>query len=113
VRRLWIAGLLAVLAPGCARLASGQQQLAQQARIKDAVSAYEAARAGADALTVCVRAGIVAAAYADARDAPNQQAWTARRREDCARAYAAMGSAAPQGAPPLDQATPSGHIGAR
>lgn len=111
MRRIWVVCVAALAMPGCARVAQGQQQLAQQAQIKDAVSAYERARTGGDALQICVDAGMVANAYADARDLPNQQAWAARRREDCGRAYTGLTSgSAPD---PLDAPPRLDHTGAR
>jgi uncharacterized protein YgiB involved in biofilm formation len=59
-------------------------------KIKDAVTAYEAARGGT-ALDRCVKAKLVAIAYEDAKDATNASAWRAREREDCQAAIAAAG----------------------
>jgi hypothetical protein len=59
-------------------------------KIKDAVTAYEAARGGT-ALDRCVKAKLVAIAYEDAKDVTNASAWRAREREDCQAAIAAAG----------------------
>jgi hypothetical protein len=114
MRRAWIACVAALAASACARVAQGQQQLAQQAQIKDAVSTYERGRTSGDALRICVDAGMVANAYADAHDLPNQQAWAARRREDCGRAYTALTPGSDAKAPDRLDAQPRlDHTGAR
>ena len=81
---------LAALICGCAPAMKAQVELVNTLRIKDAVSAYEAARNGAP-LDRCVKAKVVAIAYEDAKDPGNASAWRAREREDCQAAIAAAG----------------------
>lgn len=81
---------LALLATGCSPALNAQVKMVDNLKIKDAVSAYEAARGGA-ALDRCVKAKLVAIAYEDAKDTTNASAWRAREREDCQAAIAATG----------------------
>jgi hypothetical protein len=87
MRRALAACILVALTGGCSRLVEGQYRAAEQSRVKDAVGDYERARNRGDRVAICVEAGVVASAYADAQDEPNQQAWAARRKEDCRSAY--------------------------
>ena len=84
--------LMGMLLVGCGQLAGAQYREALEYKIKDAQQAYETARAKGDALGMCTYSGLTAAAYADARDTPNSDAWRARRREDCVLAHTAVGS---------------------
>ena len=93
------AAILAVglLCAGCGQVADAQANLLHTLRIKDAVGDYEKARAPLDR---CVKAKLVVAAYSDARDGAETNAWTARESEDCRQAAASMGVALPGPARP-------------
>ena len=88
-RRLAILALTALCA-GCAPAMKAQMEMVDTLRVKDAVTAYEAARTTTP-LDRCVKAKLVAIAYADAKDSANASAWRAREREDCQAAIAALG----------------------
>jgi hypothetical protein len=79
---------------GCTKALNAQVRMVDTLKIKDAVTAYEAARGGT-ALDRCVKAKLVAIAYEDAKDATNASAWHAREREDCQAAIAAAGVEVP------------------
>jgi hypothetical protein len=87
-----------LLAAGCGQVADAQAKLVADLRIRDAVADYELAARSGSALNRCIKAKLVAAAYSDARDAAETQAWTAREDEDCHAAAASLG-AAPLGRP--------------
>jgi hypothetical protein len=74
--------LLAVglICAGCGQVADAQGELVETWKIKEAIGAYEQASAPLDR---CVKAKLVAAAYTDARDHAETQAWEAREHEDC------------------------------
>jgi hypothetical protein len=77
---------------GCGQVADAQAKLIDSVRIHDAIGAYEKARAPVDR---CVKAKTVVIAYADAHDAPETDAWSAREREDCRAAVATLQVANP------------------
>jgi hypothetical protein len=77
-----------LLCAGCGQVADAQGKLIETLKIKEATSAYEKASAPLDR---CVKAKLVAAAYSDARDAGETQAWEARETEDCRAAATAAG----------------------
>jgi hypothetical protein len=52
----------------------------------DAVAQYEIAKRGPDKIQTCVSAGMVAAAYLQAKDEANYNAWKTKERDDCAAA---------------------------
>ncbi len=80
----------ALLCAGCGQVADAQSRLLETLRIKNAISDYEQAATSGAPLDRCVKAKLVAVAYSDARDAADSQAWTAREREDCRAAKAAL-----------------------
>lgn len=82
---------------GCAQVMEGQTRSLNTLRVQDALSGYERARRNVDPMDMCVKAKMVAIAYADARDAANSEAWRAREREDCAAVMAAYGLSLPSG----------------
>jgi hypothetical protein len=86
-----------LLCAGCGQVADAQANLLHTIRIKDAVGDYEKARAPVDR---CVKAKLVVAAYSDAHDAAEANAWTARENEDCRQAAASMGVTLPGSARP-------------
>ena len=81
---------LALSLAGCTQALNAQVRAVDNLKVKDAVSAYEAARSG-PALDRCVKAKLAAIAYEDAKDPTNASAWRAREREDCQAAIAAAG----------------------
>jgi hypothetical protein len=87
---------LGLLCAGCGQVADAQAKLVESLRIKDAIGEYEKA---SRALDRCVKAKMVAAAYADAKDVAETQAWSAREHEDCQAAAAALGGTVPAGKP--------------
>ena len=90
---------LALLCAGCGRLAEGQAKRIGDLQVREATQGYEAARNRGDPLDMCVKAKLVAIAYADARDLANSSAWKAREAQDCRAAMDALHVAAPSGRP--------------
>jgi hypothetical protein len=79
-----------MLCAGCGQVADAQAKIVNDLRIKDAIGDYEKAAKSHDLLDECVKAKLVAGAYADARDTADSQAWMARSQEDCREAAAQM-----------------------
>lgn len=52
----------------------------------DAVDQYQIAKRQGNSMQVCVQAGLVSAAYLQAKDEPNYQQWKKTESEDCRRA---------------------------
>jgi hypothetical protein len=52
----------------------------------DSVAQYETAKAVGDAMTMCTYAGMVVAAFIQAKDAEKAKAWKAIEKADCAKA---------------------------
>jgi hypothetical protein len=77
---------------GCGQVADAQAKLIDSVRIHDAIGAYEKATRPVDR---CVKAKSVVIAYSDAHDAAETDAWSAREREDCRAAVAALHVTAP------------------
>lgn len=53
---------------------------------QDAVAQYQITKRNGDAIHVCVQAGLVAAAYLQAKDEANYAKWQATEKQDCAAA---------------------------
>ena len=70
--------------------------------ILDSLKQDQTDPAKADVMDMCVKAKLVAIAYADARDGGNAEAWKAREREDCAAVMAAYGVVRPEAGEPAD-----------
>jgi hypothetical protein len=81
---------LCLLCAGCGQVADAQAKLVADLRIRDTIADYEQAGRSGSALNRCVKAKLVVAAYSDARDQAETQAWTAREDEDCHAAAAAL-----------------------
>jgi hypothetical protein len=79
-----------MLCAGCGQVADAQAKIVGDLRIRDAIGDYEKAGKAHDLLDECVKAKLVAGAYADARDKADSQAWMARSQEDCRAAAAQM-----------------------
>jgi hypothetical protein len=84
-----------VFCAGCGQVADAQAKIVNDLRIKDAIGDYEKAGKAHDLLDECVKAKLVAGAYADARDTADSQAWMARSQEDCRAAAPQMRVRAP------------------
>jgi hypothetical protein len=84
-----------LLCSGCGQVADAQTSLMSTLRVKAAIGDYGKSTGTLDR---CVKARLVAAAYSDARDVPETQAWRAREQVDCREAAAAMHATAPGGA---------------
>ena len=82
--------VVGMLCAGCGQVADAQAKLVNDMRVKDAIGDYEKAARSHDLLDACVKAKLVAGAYADARDTADSQAWMARSQEDCREAAAQM-----------------------
>jgi len=82
--------VLSLLCAGCGRIAEGQAKRIGDLQVREATQGYEAARNKGDPLDICVKAKLVAIAYADTRDLANSSAWRAREGEDCRAAMAAL-----------------------
>jgi hypothetical protein len=80
---------------GCGQVADAQSRLVENLRIKEAVGDYEKA---SQPLDRCVKAKMVVAAYSDAKDVAETQAWQAREHEDCRVAAVGLGVAPASGA---------------
>ena len=91
---------LAVLCAGCNRIAEGQAKRISGLQVREATQAYDMARNRGDPLDMCVKAKLVAIAYADAGDQGAASAWTAREAEDCRAAMDALHVVRPSGAAP-------------
>lgn len=65
--------------------ASNMQQIEGQVAA-DAVKQYEIAQRQGDAIQVCVQAGLVSAAYLQAKDEANYQRWKDIEASDCRKA---------------------------
>ena len=52
----------------------------------DAVNQYDIAKRQGDPIQICVQAGLVSAAYLQAKDEVNYQTWKHKESEDCKRA---------------------------
>jgi hypothetical protein len=81
---------LVLLCTGCGQIAEGQAGRIGDLQVREATQGYEAARNRGDPLDMCVKAKLVAIAYADAADQANSSAWKAREAEDCRSAMAAL-----------------------
>ena len=93
-----VAAILGVglLCAGCGQVADAQAKLVETLRVRDAIGDYQKASRPLDR---CVRAKLVAAAYADAKDVAETEAWSAREHEDCQAAAAAQGVPLPAAKP--------------
>jgi hypothetical protein len=81
---------LALFCAGCSRIAEGQARRVGGLQVREATQAYEAARNRGDPLDMCVKAKLVAIAYADVQDPTNASAWKARESQDCKAAMDAL-----------------------
>lgn len=64
-------------------VASEMQRIEDQVA-QDSVKQYEIAKRGGDAMQACVYAGMVVAAFLQAKDEPNYRKWQAIEKGDCA-----------------------------
>jgi hypothetical protein len=78
------------LCAGCGQVADAQAKIVGDLRIRDAIGDYEKAGQAHNLLDECVKAKLVAGAYADAGDTADSRAWMARSQEDCRAAAAQM-----------------------
>lgn len=62
-------------------MAHVEQKVAQ-----DAVSQYQIAKRNGDAMQTCVQAGMVSAAFLQAKDEANYKIWQATEKQDCEKA---------------------------
>ncbi|MFI4964476.1 MAG: hypothetical protein ACHP9T_03830 [Caulobacterales bacterium] len=86
-----------LLCAGCGQVADAQGQLVETLTIRSAIGDYEKSGAPVDR---CVKAKLVAAAYSDANDLAEAQAWQAREQEDCRQATMALHATPPSAARP-------------
>jgi hypothetical protein len=90
MRRLVL--LLASLSlSACAPAIKAQAKMVDNLRIQEATRNFETAQRAGDPLDICVKAKLVAAAYDDARETVNAEAWRAREHEACDLAAASLG----------------------
>jgi hypothetical protein len=75
----------------------GQARQVSDLQVREATRGYEAARNRGDPLDMCVKAKLVAIAYADAKDATNASAWKAREAQDCKSAMDVLHVVPPSG----------------
>src|SRR3569833_1197195 len=86
-----IAALAAFPLTGCGAVDVDTQARAyQRQQASGFIGLYEQARARGDTFTMCVKSNQVSAAYRDAKDPADAEAWAAKNAEDCG---AALGSA--------------------
>lgn len=71
---------------GLEKQAAKDLQGIQDKVASDSVRQYEIASRSGNAIDVCVQAGMVAAAYLQAKDEANYQTWKRIESTDCARA---------------------------
>ena len=88
---------LALLCSGCGKIAEGQAKRIGDLQVREATQGYEAARNRGDPLDMCVKAKLVAIAYADTKDLTNSSAWKARETQDCKAAMEALHVVPPSG----------------
>jgi len=79
-----VLGTLAV--GGCDQLVDQQMSDIHDKVARDAVEQYDIAKRQGDPIQTCVQAGIVSAAYLQAKDEGSYNTWKAIERADCARA---------------------------
>ena len=91
-RLAWVFSCASLCA--CDDLAKSQLQSIQDQVAKDAVDQYEIAARQGDPIQKCVQAGMVSAAYLQAKDETNYQTWKAREKLDCSVAGLPQGSTA-------------------
>lgn len=87
----------ALACTGCGQVVEGQARQVSDLQVREATRGYEAARNRGDPLDMCVKAKLVAIAYADAGDAANGSAWKAREAQDCKAAMDALHVVPPSG----------------
>ena len=93
-----IAVILAFLAlGGCAQVSQSRADKMQDLAVRDALAKYEQASRAGDPLDMCVKAKLVAGAYAEAGSPASAGAWRAREREACVLAARSMGVQPPSG----------------
>jgi hypothetical protein len=69
---------------GCSNESTDNKvQAYRKQQATDLVAGYDQARSQGDLLTMCVKSNQVSAAYRDAKDAPDADAWKAKASEDC------------------------------
>ncbi len=78
---------LGLFCTACGQLAGAQGKLVETLRVRSALNDYEKSAAPLDR---CLKAKLVAAAYYDAKERVESQAWQAREHEDCVQALAAL-----------------------
>lgn len=88
IRLLSLSAFALLLACDAVEKAQDRQVEKQMAKIhdqvaKDAVEQYEMAKRSGDKMQTCVQAGLVKAAYLQAKDEPAFQKWTATEKADC------------------------------
>lgn len=76
----WLAG------GGLEKQTAYEMQKIENQVATDAVSQYLIAKRQGDAIQVCVQAGLVSAAYLQAKDEPNYRQWKETESADCQRA---------------------------
>lgn len=62
---------------------SPSMQDIQQQVAMDSVKAYELSKKAGDKIEICVKAGMVAEAYNQAKDEPNYLSWKQIEKNDC------------------------------
>jgi hypothetical protein len=81
-----------LICAGCGQVADAQGKLVQTLRVRDAIGDYEKSRGPLDR---CVNAKLVVAAYTDAKDVAETEAWQARSEVDCHAAAAKLHASLP------------------
>lgn len=76
----------ALILSGCDQLVDQQVQDIHDQVARDAAEQYDIARRQGDKIQICVQAGLVAAAYLQAKDEVNYNNWKAIEDADCASA---------------------------
>ncbi len=71
---------------GLDKQAAREMQKIENQVAVDAVNQYEIAKRQGNAIQICVQAGLVSAAYLQAKDENNYQQWKRTESEDCRRA---------------------------
>lgn len=71
---------------GLEKQAATEMQKIENQVATDAVTQYQIAKRQGNPIQVCVQAGLVSAAYLQAKDEPNYQQWKKTESEDCRRA---------------------------
>ena len=85
-KRIFLPMLAGLLAAGCDQIVDQQMDDIYDQVATDSVEQYNIAKRQGDPIQTCVQAGLVAAAYLQAKDEAQYNSWKAIESSDCAAA---------------------------